>query len=57
MISEKDLKKTLEIAHKIISNNLFEDIKIIDLRIENHVITKKWVKKMFINRYELPRYI
>ena len=40
-LPEKDLKKTLEIAHKIISNNLFEDIKIIDLRIENHVITKK----------------
>ena len=40
-LPEKDLKKTLEIAHKIISNNLFKDIKIIDLRIENHVITKK----------------
>ena len=40
-LPEKNLSKKLGIAHKIINNNHFKDNKIIDLRISNHIITKK----------------
>ena len=40
-LPEKDLSKKLSIAHKIINNNHFKENKTIDLRISNHIITKK----------------
>ena len=40
-LPEKNLSKKLGIANKIINNNHFKDNKIIDLRISNHIITKK----------------
>jgi cell division protein FtsQ len=39
-LPEKNLSETLKIAHKIMIDNQFQDISLIDLRIENHVVTK-----------------
>jgi cell division protein FtsQ len=40
-LPEKNLSESLNIAHKIMIDNQFQDISLIDLRIENHVVTKK----------------
>ena len=37
-LPEKNLLKALKVAHKIINNNKFEDRRVIDLRISNHII-------------------
>ena len=37
-LPEKNLLKALKVAHKIINNVKFEDRKVIDLRISNHII-------------------
>jgi len=39
-LSENDLSKSLSLAHKIINDNQFQDSKLIDLRIPNHLIIK-----------------
>ena len=37
-LPEENLIKALKVAHKIINNNKFKDVKIIDLRISNQII-------------------
>ena len=39
-LPEKNITKSLNFAHKIISKEHFKDYKVIDLRVANHLITK-----------------
>jgi cell division protein FtsQ len=40
-LPEKNLDEALNIAYKVIESNHFKDIKVVDLRISNHIVTEE----------------
>ena len=40
-LPEKNLDEALSIAYKVIESDQFKDIKVVDLRISNHIVTKE----------------